>query len=76
MTYTTIIISATASISTAQKDFVIKSGFAIMGTTYSKSVKSSDLHIVVGQLASKNIPFNLKMQAPTYTQGPCSTCKR
>lgn len=74
MTYTTIIVSA--NLSKFQKDFLIKSGFALVGTTMSKSIKSSELYIIIGQLARQNIPFNLKIQVPTYSSAPCVGCKR
>lgn len=74
MTYTTILVSAT--LSTFQKDFLIKTGFGITGKILSKSVKSSNLHIIIGQLASKNIPFSLQTSAPLYASKPCITCKK
>lgn len=74
MTYTTINIPS--NLSKFQKDFLVKSGFILVGTLFSKSVKSSELHIVIGQLAKQNIPFNLKTQAPIYSSKPCVGCKR
>lgn len=74
MTYTTI--SVPAGLSKIQKDFLIKSGFVISGLLFTRSVKSSELHIVIGQLAAKNIPFSLKTQAPLTSSKPCAGCKR
>ncbi len=74
MTYTTI--SVLSGLSKFQKDFLIKSGFALIGTVFSKDVKSSELHLVIGQLASQNIPFHLKTQAPIISSKPCVGCKR
>ena len=74
MTYTTIIVSS--SLSKFQIDILIKSGFALVGTALSKSVKSSELHIVIGQLAKQNIPFSLKTQVPNYASKPCVGCKK
>ena len=74
MTYTTIIVSSV--LSKFQQDALIKMGFAFMGLTTFKSVKSSELHIIIGQLAKQNIPFNLKTQIPSYTSKPCVTCKK
>jgi len=74
MTFTTI--SVPAGLSKVQRDFLIKSGFTISGISFTRSVKSSELHIVIAQLASKNIPFTLKTQAPLFTSKPCAGCKR
>lgn len=74
MTYTTITISA--GLSKIQKDFLIKTGFAISGIAFHKHVKSTDLHIFIGQLASKNIPFTLKTQPALSPSKPCAGCKK
>jgi hypothetical protein len=74
MIFTTI--TAPAGLSKIQKDFLVKSGFAISGAAFSRSVKSSDLHIVIGQLAKQNIPFSLKTQPANHTSKPCAGCKR
>ena len=74
MNYTTITVSS--NLSKFQKDFLIKSGFTLIGMTISKSVKSSELHIIIGQLAGQNIPFNLKTEAPIYSSSPCAGCKK
>jgi len=74
MIYTTITVSS--NLSKIQKDFLIKLGFAISGIKFSKSVKSSELHIVIGQLAKQNIPFSLQSQAPIYSSKPCAGCKK
>jgi hypothetical protein len=74
MIYTTVTVSG--NLSTFQKDFLIKSGFAMSGIAFSRSVKSNELYIIIGQLASKNIPFGLQSQTPQYNSKPCVGCKR
>lgn len=74
MFYTTITVST--SLSKIQKDFLVKTGFAILGISFSKSVQSSQLHIIISQLAGQNIPFKLQTQAPNYNSKPCAGCKR
>jgi len=74
MIYTTVTVSSNLSV--FQKDFLIKSGFAIFGIVFSRSVKSNELHIIIGQLASKNIPFSLQSQPPQYNSRPCVGCKQ
>lgn len=74
MIFTTITVPA--GLSKIQKDFLVKSGFTILGASFSRSVKSTDLHIVIGQLAKQNIPFSLKTQPPNYNSKPCVGCKR
>lgn len=75
MTFTTIIVSGTR-IDNNQRTFLIQSGFAISGVNLSRSVKTEQLHMVIGQLVVKNIPFNLKTSPPTYAQSPCAGCKK
>jgi hypothetical protein len=74
MTYTTITIST--NLSKIQKDFLIKMGFVIFGVAFLKHVKSTELHIFITQLASKNIPFSIKTQPPLSSSKPCAGCKR
>lgn len=75
MNYTVITIS-TIKLDNFQKDYLIKSGFTIMGTNLIRSVKSSEVHLVLGQLAIKKISFSLKTSTPNYSTGPCRGCKR
>ena len=75
MNYTTISVSS-QKLNSFQLDFLVKSGFGAIGITYTRSVKSSELHIVLGQLASKNIPFSIKTNAPNYMSKPCVNCPK
>ena len=75
MIYTTVSVSA-QSLTTFQRDFLVKSGFAILGVVFTRSIKSDELHIVVNQLANKNIPFSIKSAPPAYNSKPCGGCKR
>lgn len=74
MNYTTILVQG-QGLDIFKKDILIKSGFAISGINFIRSVKSSELHIVIGQLAKQNISFNLQTQAPIYNSSPCIGCK-
>lgn len=79
MAQTLIIIPAivVSTLNINQKDFAIKSGF-VMGAdgTFIRNVSNTILHIVIGQLSSKAIGFNLKIINENYSSKPCSGCKR
>jgi hypothetical protein len=75
MNYTTINVAG-SKINTSQQDFLVQIGFAILGINFSRSVKSSQLSMVLSQLVAKNIPFSLKTNPPIYAQSPCQGCKR
>lgn len=75
MTHTTITITG-SRLNATQRDFLVKSGFGIVGANFIKSVKSSQLNIILGQLVSYAIPFTLKTNAPLYQQGPCNGCRK
>jgi hypothetical protein len=74
MNFTTITISGN-KLDSFQRDYVVKIGFGVFGANYTKSVKSCDLHIIIGQLSNKNIPFTFTTSTPTYVSRPCTTCK-
>jgi len=72
----TIPASITPRLTVYQKDWLIKSGFAInTDASYIRGVKNDQLHIVIGQLSSKGIQFQLKI-GPTQAPTPCRGCKR
>lgn len=72
-----ITVSASISLTTFQKDFLIKSGFVILANnTFMKNVKDSELYIVIGVLSSKNIPFNIKLDTVHNPTKPCIGCKK
>lgn len=75
MIYTYIIIS-NLKIDQFQRDFLIKSGFSIVNMDLVKSIRSSELHIILNQISSKKIPFSMKSLPSNNSTATCKTCKR
>jgi len=75
MTYTTILISG-IQLTKVQQDFLVKLGFAISGTTFTKSIQTDLLYTLIQQIVKYSIPFKLNTSAPKYVQNPCNGCKR
>lgn len=75
MVHTTILIPSN-TLTIFQRDFVVKSGFSFFGINLSRSVKSSELHIIINELASRGIPFTLKTNATNHSSKPCIGCKK